>query len=190
MSNAWRKNSASSATEITVGANECRLTVNGERLVTRRAFSDLIVALHAPSVGFAGLLRFSISSAATSAEWRMVTDFLNAAVSTTLDGLKSMNIAFNDLSVYLIGGADSSFAKNLNSGKRLSLAGQRAFRQRGILVKGEDLGGNQARSLWLDSTSGRLIVRSYAMPDNNPAFSQALPVDSNQVAIQLDQLAC
>jgi chemotaxis receptor (MCP) glutamine deamidase CheD len=40
------------------------------------------------------------------------------------------------------------------------LTAQRMLWREGVLPRGEDLGGSQARSIWLDASSGRLIVRT------------------------------
>jgi len=47
-------------TEIRVGANECRLAKQGERLVARGVLADVVVTIQVPAGGFAAMLRFSV----------------------------------------------------------------------------------------------------------------------------------
>ena len=45
-------------------------------------------------------------------------------------------------------------------GSRLASAVQESLERHGVTLSGTDLGGTQSRGVWLDSSSGRLIVRS------------------------------
>ncbi len=183
-------NSGPLRTEIAVGTNECRLSVKGERLVARRVFSDVVIAMHVPSVKFAGLLRFTVSSEQSHNESKAVHGFLEAALAEVFDGLRSMGSDPRNLAVYVIGGAVLRSAKESQSAKRLYPAARRAFWQEGIVVKGDDLGGHHARSIWLDGDSGRLIVRSYGSPADNPSSSQNLIPNGNQSSSSHHQFAC
>ena len=183
-------NSGPLRTEIAVGTNECRLSVKGERLVARGVFSDVVIAMHVSSVKFAGLLRFTVSSEHGRNDWKAVQGFLEAALGEVFDGLRSMGFEPRNLAVYIIGGADLLSTKESQSTKRLHLAARRALWQEGIVVKGDDLGGNHARSIWLDGDSGRLIVRSYGSPVDNPPFPQDLIPNGNQSSSSPHLLAC
>jgi chemotaxis receptor (MCP) glutamine deamidase CheD len=156
--------------EIIVGENECRLARHGERLIARGVLADVVVTVQVPAGGFAAMLRFSapqesdISGPPLEALW----DFADQALDLLFQSIRSMEIPRDAVTVSAIGGADVA-GMTFGRGKQLAQAIHRSFRRHGVKLSGNDLGGSQNRLIWLESASGRLIVRS-----QSPALSRCM----------------
>ncbi len=157
-----------------MGANECRLAKSGERLIARNILADVCVTIQVPSAKFAALLRFSppeersVSRERLSALW----DFAEESLTLVFQGIRSMHVAREAVIVSAIGGADVDNV-TFRRGKQLALAVQRNLWRQGISLNGNDLGGSQNRLVWLESASGRLIVRSNVSRNENEVKAKA-----------------
>lgn len=162
--------------EIAVGANECRLARQGERLVARGVLADVVVAIQVPAAGFAAMLRFSIpeENSVSRARLEALWDFADQSLALLFQSIRSMEIPSEAVTVSAIGGADLT-GVTFGRGKQLALAVQRSFWKHGVLLNGNDLGGSQNRLVWLESASGRLIVRS-----KSPTLGSATEVQIQQ----------
>ena len=134
-------------------------------MVARAVLADVIVAIQIPSAGFAAMLRFSpppeacVSSLRLGALW----EFADQALALIFESIRSMDIPAGAMLVSAIGGADVDDLTH-GHGSELAAAVEKSLSQQGIVLNGSDLGGTQTRSVWLDSSSGRLIVRSASVP--------------------------
>jgi chemotaxis receptor (MCP) glutamine deamidase CheD len=159
--------------EIKVGMNECRLAREGQRLVARNVFADVVVAIQVPSLAFAAMLRFSVpdDASASNLPMRALTEFADEALGMLFESIRSMDIPAEAMTVSAIGAADAA-------GGQLASAVEKSLSRLGVSLNGADLGGTQSRSIWLESSSGRLIVRSTSLPlpsaDRFVANSQAV----------------
>jgi chemotaxis receptor (MCP) glutamine deamidase CheD len=154
--------------EMRVGINECRLARQGERLVARDVLADVVVTIQVPAAGFAAMLRFSAPEERAVSRQRLAAlwDFADQALELLFQSIRSMDIPSDQVAVSAMGGADLA-GITFGRGKQLSLAIQRSLWKHGIILKGNDLGGAQSRLIWLESASGRLIVRSKS-PETSP----------------------
>jgi chemotaxis receptor (MCP) glutamine deamidase CheD len=141
--------------EIRVGTNQCRIARSGERLVARAVLDDVVVTVQVPSVGFAAMLRFGASPDAEISSPRLdaLRDFADQALAMILESIQSIDIPAGAIRVSAIGGADIG-------GNQMASVVREILEQHGVVLNGSDLGGMQTRGIWLDSSSGRLIVRS------------------------------
>lgn len=137
--------------EIVVGPDECRLADAGEVLLAHRVASDWAVAIHHPAAGTGVLMRFAGQPDSAIRQALLVIRSLAGAVSGVRHGWRA----------YVIGGAiapgDDAAARRAQS---CHLAIQASLWREGVLLKGDDSGGQRARSVYFDPTAGRLIVRS------------------------------
>jgi chemotaxis receptor (MCP) glutamine deamidase CheD len=144
--------------EIQVGRNECRLAKHSERLVARDILADVVLTIQVPVAGFAAMLRFSppeergVPRKQIEALW----DFADQAIDLLFQNIRSMSISTDEIIVSAIGGADLAGTR----GKQLALSVRRSLWSHGVVLTGKDLGGAQRRLVWLESATGRLIVRS------------------------------
>ncbi len=164
-------------TEISVGANECRLARQGERLVARGVLADVVLTIQVPAGGFAAMLRFSAPEERSVSRPRMeaLSDFADQAIHLLFQSIRSMNIPNEEITVSAIGGADLP-GQTFGRGKQLALAVRRSLWKHGVLLNGNDLGGAHTRMIWLESATGRLIVRSKTPvlnPSDEPQCAEA-----------------
>jgi chemotaxis receptor (MCP) glutamine deamidase CheD len=148
--------------EIKIAPNECRLARLGERLVAHGILADVVVTMQVPVAGFAAMLRFSPPEEANVSRPRLqaLWAFVHDAIRLLIDGIRSMDIPPDEVLVSVIGGADND--ATFGRGHQLALTVQQRLRRLGVTLHGEDLGGTVRRGIWLESSSGRLIVRSSA----------------------------
>ncbi len=138
-------------TEIVVGPDECRLADAGEVLLARRVASDWAVAIHHPGAGAGVLIRFAGQPDPAIRQSLLVLRSLAGAVTGAQHGWRA----------YVIGGAippQDHAAARLAQSSRLAI--QASLWREGVLLKGDDSGGQRARSVYFDPAAGRLIVRS------------------------------
>jgi hypothetical protein len=132
----------------------------GDTLVVRHISSDWVIAIHQPATGLGVVARFDASARVdVDAEIRAA---LAAIRSPT--GAAPLHEIGAPQGAYVIGGAtvaaDESAARLFKSCR---LAIQASLWREGVLLKGEDLGGNRERSLYFDPAAGRFIVRTGAI---------------------------
>ncbi len=174
MQNASARATENAPQTIRVGANECRIAREGERLVARAVLGDVVVAIQVPSVSFAAMLRFRAPEEASVSTLRLraLWEFVDQALALVFESVHSMDLPAAAMVVSAIGGVDVD-DRTHGHGSELSAAVEKTLSQHGITLNGSDLGGTQTRSVWLDSSSGRLIVRSASLPAVSIASAQA-----------------
>jgi chemotaxis receptor (MCP) glutamine deamidase CheD len=134
-------------TEIIVAPEECRLVSQGSFLLARHIGSSWAVVIHHPERQVGALTRFG------SQPDRAIHDALWAA--RPLAGSRRGWCA------YAIGGAAAPGDEHAaQSARSQRLAIQASLWREGILLKGEDCGGDRARVIYFDPAASRLIVRS------------------------------
>jgi chemotaxis receptor (MCP) glutamine deamidase CheD len=138
-------------TEIIVGPDECRLAQGGEVLLAHRLASDWAVAIHHPLAGAGVLMRFTGQPDQAIRQALVVIRSLAGTVTGARHGWRA----------YVIGGAIAAgddAAARLARSSRLVI--EASLWREGVLLKGDDTGGQRSRSVYFDPTTGRLIVRS------------------------------
>jgi|KBSMisStaDraftv2_1062788.scaffolds.fasta_scaffold215239_2 hypothetical protein len=134
-------------TEIVVAPDECRLAGEGDVLLARHLSYDWAIAIHHPETQIGALLRFSGRP--------------DHAVQQALCVVRPPMGPRHGWRAYVIGGATApgdEQAPRLAHSSRLAI--QASLWREGVFLKGEDFGGQRARTLYFDPTADRLIVRS------------------------------
>lgn len=178
----WTAKTWLASTVVAVERNACRLAVAGERLLARQVSSDVALAIRIPGAGFAALVRFSLPEIKPNVESSesLANPWIHAesAIPLLIDTLRSLSLQFSKLSAYAVGGANESvnvaepYTRSL--GHRNQLALRRILWREGILLRGQDLGGSCSKSLWLETATGRAIVRTDSGQVNEPRGSSGL----------------
>jgi chemotaxis receptor (MCP) glutamine deamidase CheD len=160
---------------IFVPTDECRIAQPGEWLIAPQLSSDWAIAIqHAPS-GLGAMLRFSANIETESPAMAQANSLERAilhAVGTLRAAMPQdatpagQRAAAAGWIAHVIGGAS---AEGTTSGmearrqKSLRLAVLHLLWREGILLQGEDLGGDRIRSVHFIPSAGRVIVRSGAV---------------------------
>jgi hypothetical protein len=120
-------------------------------LLARRLASDWAVAIHHPAGGAGALARFAGQPDPAIRQALLVLRSLAGGAAGARHGWRA----------YVIGGAiapGDDAAARLAQSSRLAI--QASLWREGVLLKGDDSGGERARSVYFDPAAGRLIVRS------------------------------
>lgn len=148
-----------------VQPGDCRFSSEGAcRLIAPGLGSDIAITAHAPRIGLSALLRFVYPDStvdpikAKNNPWL----FADTGVALLISTLRKCGAQDEEIEIQAVGAADRS-EEELElpaSGRSNELALRRALWREGVLLKGEDLGGETYRSAWFDPKSNRLMVRS------------------------------
>jgi chemotaxis protein CheD len=161
-------------TEIRVAPDTCRVAREGDRLVAHHILSDVVVAIHIPAAGFAAMLRFTAPDSSADPDRALQSPWSFADTGIPLFLATIGSLACRHSTVYTVGAASLHYGdRALSLGAQNRLATQRILWREGVLPRGEDLGGNRSRSLWLDAATGRIIVRTDAHESVQPAEVEA-----------------
>lgn len=142
---------------------ECQVTTEmGWSLVARDIRSSVALAVAVPSIGLAGLLRFAYPDSAANpvlAEENPCL-FADTGIAELLARVRARGISDGELRLYACGAAAlAERTQGAEWAKANELALKKILWRERLCLEGEDLGGDCARSLWVDA-SGRIIIRS------------------------------
>jgi chemotaxis receptor (MCP) glutamine deamidase CheD len=142
---------------------DCQVTAEMTgSLVAREIRSSVAFAVAVPSIGLAGLLRFAYPDSAANpvlAEENPCL-FADTGLAELLSQVRAHGISDGDLRLYACGAAAlAERTQGAEWAKANELALKKILWRERLYLAGEDLGGDCARSLWVDA-SGRIIIRS------------------------------
>lgn len=159
---------------ITLAApGECHVATDSDcRLICRDVRSSVVLAVSALSIRLAGLLRFAYPDSAAKPELARECPclFADTGIPVLLSRVRAYGLTDRDLKFYALGAAAlREHAQKAAWGKANELALKKILWRERLYLHGEDLGGEFARSLWLEPGSGRFIVRTQAYRAAAPA---------------------
>ncbi len=145
--------------EIVVGIGEVRVATAPATLIARGLGSCVGVILYDPAARVAGLAHVILPE-----ESKMPTDRRTRSAPGAIENLLAEMLEHGArrvaLIAHVVGGAQVlRTAGRAAIGQRNVAAVRAVLRQEGIPIHTEDTGGNQARSLTFDVSSGELTVR-------------------------------
>jgi chemotaxis protein CheD len=154
----------SSVTSLSARNGDCHLSADTDlRLVSRDIGGSVALAVYVPSLGLGGLLRFSFPDSAANPGLAEANPYLFAdtGVTALLASVRRYGIADQNLRLHAVGGsAAPEPTQPTGFGKANELALKKILWRENVWLASEDLGGDFARSIWLEPATGRLIVRS------------------------------
>jgi chemotaxis protein CheD len=152
--------------ELVVKMADCGVTnVPGQVLVTFALGSCIGLAAHDPAAGVGGLLHFMLPDSAIDRSRARANPYMFAdtGIPLLLDRLADRGAVGRRLVLYAVGGARMLDAQGVfEIGKRNYLAARKILWKAGLLLRGEAVGGDESRTLWLEIGSGRLWVQQGA----------------------------
>jgi len=148
---------------VVVGMADCQVSKSrDEVLVTYALGSCIAVAIHDPVAGVGGMLHFMLPESAISPAKAGENPYMFADTGIPLLFRRAYEYGAEKrrLVVRVAGGAQVMDSEGVfNIGKRNYLALRKILWRAGVLVQGEDVGGNASRTVRLEVSSGRFWLR-------------------------------
>ena len=149
--------------EVRVKVADHAIAGDGQHLVTLGLGSCVAIAIHAPRARLGALAHVLLPDTSIARNQGNPARFADRAVPLLVEALRARG-AGEPLVAKLVGGA-GMFAQLLrqggvNMGARNTESARAALRLAGVAVVAEDTGGDYGRSVWFDTASGTVTVRS------------------------------
>ena len=149
---------------LVVGMGDSRATKNIEDVLTTYALGSCIaVMIHDAVAGVGGLLHVMLPDSrldAVKAKARPCM-FADSGIAELLTSVQRLGAARRNSSVWLAGGAQVlAHADGFNIGKRNYLAVRKLLWQQGLIVRGEEVGGTQSRTVRLCVATGQIWIKA------------------------------
>ncbi len=157
---------ASEGTKLIVGIADLKLSRGeGDLLITYALGSCLGITIHDPVAGVGGLLHAMLPSATADKDRGagQPSKFVDSGVTTLFKEAYRMGARKERIVLKVAGGASVANEGKMDTfqiGKRNAVALKKLLWKNGVLIRGEDLGGNISRTLSLDMASGEVRVKS------------------------------
>ncbi|QSG07044.1 chemotaxis protein CheD [Halapricum desulfuricans] len=147
--------------QIKVGIAEYDVTKNGAVLTTSGLGSCIGVALHDESVPVSGLVHVMLPSA-DETENGNPAKFADTGVGTLIEALEDAGGDRSNMVAKIAGGSDMLDFSESGSGigRRNAEQVKATLEEHGIPIVGEDVGGDHGRSIKLEGSTGKLVVKS------------------------------
>jgi chemotaxis protein CheD len=146
-----------------IGISDCAVTNDAERsLVTYALGSCIAIAIHDRVANVGGLLHFMLPDSAMNPAKAQNNPwtFADTGIPRLFHEAYQYGADKRRLSVYLLGGAQIvATNEEFNIGKRNHLAARKILWKAGVIVHGETVGGNIARTVRLEIATGKVFWR-------------------------------
>ena len=149
---------------IVVQVSDARVSNDPETvLVTYSLGSCIAVALYDPAVPLGGMIHFQLPDSDMDPE-RAKRDpcmFCDSGMEILMNHMTRYGADKNRMIVKIAGGAAMKTGpKGFDIGKRNFLALRKVLWKHGLLLKGQDVGGNMPRNFYLHMNDGTVFVKS------------------------------
>ena len=149
--------------ERTVGVAQCAVLRGSGALVTHGLGSCVAIVLYDPTARVAGLAHILLPNESYSRDRSRPTKFADTAVPYLIDEMRRAG-AGRRLTARLIGGASMFGAllstNGVNMGDRNVASARVALGRAGVVITGEDVGGDFGRSISVSVADGAITVTS------------------------------
>jgi chemotaxis protein CheD len=146
--------------EIVVNTADCRFALAGSTLVARRLADEIALAVHIPELEIGALLNFRYPHFLDNASSdRNPWLYADTAIPLLLRRIEAHGVSRTQIRIQAVGGATAQCSSE-TAEENIS-AFREVLNDEGLVLEGEDLGGECLRSLWFDPRSGRLLVRTH-----------------------------
>jgi chemotaxis protein CheD len=148
---------------VVIGIGECAVSTDPKAtLVTYALGSCIAVTLFDPALRIGGLLHFMLPDSSLDREKAIQRPgmFADTGVPLLLQKAYQRGALRSRMEVSVMGGAHvMDDGGNFDIGRRNHLALRKIFWKEGVLVRSEDVGGTQSRTVRLEMSSGRIVIR-------------------------------
>ncbi len=160
---------------LTVGVGDCKLSNGAESVLATYALGSCIaVAIHDPVARVGGLLHFMLPESSLNLEKAGENPFMFADTGIPLLFRTAYQLGAEKrrLVVRVVGGAQVMDEHGVfNIGKRNHVALRKILWKAGVMVHGEEVGGNTSRAVRLEVSTGRFWIRGPGMTDREMTAS-------------------
>ncbi len=126
--------------------------------------SCVALCLYDPLRSIGGMAHMVLPDSTATGAKSSGAKFVDVAVPLLLDEMEAKGAGRARLRAHLVGGAQmlqgAAFKSTANIGERNAKAARAALRSAGVLVRGEELGGSNGRTVRLEVATGRLTAAS------------------------------
>ncbi len=150
-------------TRVVIDISDAKVSDNPDDvLVTYSLGSCIGVCLYDPTLHVGGMLHYQLPTSTMEPARAQAKPFMFADTGMKLlvDKLLSMGANKKRMQIRLAGGATMATGpQGFDIGKRNYLAIRKILWSNGMIIDAEDVGGNSARSLYLDMADGTVTIR-------------------------------
>ena len=154
---------------VIVGISDCQWSNSpGDEIVTYALGSCIALALYDPQARVGGMLHYMLPEAGLNRERAAQNPYTFADSGIPILFRKSYELGASKsrLLVYAIGGAQVMADQEIfNIGKRNQLALRKLLWKAGVILAGEAVGGSVFRTVRLEMSTGRVLIREAAGPE-------------------------
>lgn len=155
---------AGTGRRIVVGIGEIAVSDDPDDVIVTHALGSCIaVCVFDPAAGVAAMLHFLLPEAQINVDRARAQPaaFADTGIPLLFQSAYKYGLDKKRAIVKLAGGAEvGDNPSTLHIGRRNALAAKNLLWKNGVLVKGQDVGGNMARTVYLSVQDGRLQVFS------------------------------
>lgn len=151
--------------EIKVGIAEWKVAHNPARLITLGLGSCVGIALYDPRTSIGGLAHIMLPDSTEFQDVSNRAKFADLAIPDLLEAMLRMGARRASIVAKLAGGAQMFSSADrrltvLNIGERNVAMSRRVLEDLGIPVLAADTGGNYGRTMILDTTNGKVYIKT------------------------------
>ena len=150
--------------KIIVSIADMKVTKNAEdTLITYSLGSCIGVVIYDPFAGVGGLLHFMLPDSKIDPQKAQKNPwmFADTGIPSLFKEAYKLGAEKERLEVRVMGGSQIMDGSGFfNIGKKNYMALRRIFRTNGVLIRAEDVGGSGNRTVTLDVSSGKVLVKS------------------------------
>lgn len=155
---------AKNINDIYVGIGEYKIAGQHQRLVTMGLGSCVGVGLWDPLVKIGGLLHVMLPSSRDFTKINKPEKYADLGIPLVVGDMLRLGAAQGRIVAKLVGGAQmftGAGAKHLfNIGERNIMMSRQILKDMSIKIAGEDVGGNKGRTMYLDTDTGEVMIRT------------------------------
>ena len=152
--------------EVIVRVADLQIGSSGDVLVTLGLGSCVAIILHDQSRGVGGLAHVMLPSPSLGRRSDSAGKVPQTAIPAMLQQMTAMGANPRKVTGRLVGGASLFTALtptgSIQMGERNVVASREVLNRLAIPLVGESVGGTAGRSVWLDVTEGKVLIRSAA----------------------------
>lgn len=154
----------------TVGISDMKIIRNNGTLATYALGSCIGICLYEPVIKLAGMIHILLPLA-PQGEMPNVFKYADTAIAETLRKMEAFGARRRSMTAKIAGGAkmfDIPGNRDFgNIGTRNSDTVVGCLQQCGVGIRGKDIGGSVARTLFFDAATGVATIKSFGQPDKS-----------------------